>query len=143
MIYFLDASALAKRYVSEPGSDDVRSLVRRGRALAASRLSSVEVPAAIWRRCRGGHLAPATAAQMAADVVAEMAEMRVVEIRSPVLDAARDLVARRPLRAYDAVQLASAIHLGREGGLAVTFVGADEALHAAAAAEGLRAMRVG
>ena len=43
MIWFLDASALVKRYVREPGSDVVRGLVRRRRRLAAAAVSLVEV----------------------------------------------------------------------------------------------------
>ncbi len=106
MIYFLDASALVKRYVREPGSDLVRGLVRRKRRMAASGVSSVEV-------------------------------------RGPVLSLAALLCERHPLRAYDAIQLASALRLGSEGGIAITFVCADDALHAAARAEDIRGMRVG
>jgi TIR domain len=40
VIYFLDASALVKRYLDEPGSDAVRSLFRRRRLLAAASLKN-------------------------------------------------------------------------------------------------------
>ena len=49
MIYFLDASALVKRYIDEPGSDAIRDLVRKKRRIAASSLSGLEVPAALFR----------------------------------------------------------------------------------------------
>jgi len=51
MIFFLDASALAKRYVLEPGSDRIRALFRRRAQIAISRLSEVEVVSALVRRC--------------------------------------------------------------------------------------------
>ncbi len=142
MIYFVDASALVKRYVAEPGSDVVRGLVRRRRPLAASRISSVEVPAAIWKRARAGDIAANAAKRIATRVGRDLAEMRVVEVRTAVLDRAAALVERRPLRAYDAVQLASAAWLAAETGLAITFACGDAALSDAAAAEGLRPLRV-
>jgi len=143
LIYFLDASALVKRYVSEPGTEDVRRLVRGRRRLAASSLSALEVPSALARRVREGHLPREAAMQHARRVATDLAEMHVVAVRSEVLSLAADLVWRHPLRAYDAAQLASALRLAREGGLAMTFVCADGRLTVAARAEGLRAMLLG
>jgi len=143
VIYFLDASALVKRYVAERGSDVVRGLVRRRRSLAASRISSVEIPAAIWKRARAGDITADTAKSITARLGPDLAEMRVVEVRAALLDRAADLVAHRPLRAYDAVQLASAAWLGTETGLAITFACSDAGLAKAATAEGLRVLRVG
>ena len=50
---------------------------------------------------------------------------------------ARALLARHPLRAGDAIQLASALLLRRELSEAVTFAAYDDRLKAAAKAEGL------
>ena len=143
MIRFLDSSAFVKRYVREPGSDAVARLFRPASKLAASSLALVEVSAALFKRARAGDLAPEVARRHAARVAADLDELHVVEARGPVLDLAAELVSRRPLRAYDAVQLASAIRLSRGAGVAVTFVCADETLSAAAVAEGIRALRVG
>jgi predicted nucleic acid-binding protein len=56
-------------------------------------------------------------------------------------EAAGELVGRYPLRAYDAVQLASALRaqadLSQAASLTLTFLAADEHLLAAAQAEGL------
>lgn len=138
MIHFLDASALVKRYVREAGSDVVRALVRRRPALAASRISAIEVPAALARRARDGDVAEKAAKGHGARVGADMAAMTVVELRPNVATLASDLVWRHPLRAYDAVQLASALHLARATGSALTFWCADTRLCSIAAAEGLR-----
>lgn len=143
MTYFLDASALVKRYVKEPGSEIVRQLVRKRVRLAASIVSSVEVPAALFRRARQGDLAIDQARRHAAQVMSDLDQIEVVEVRAAVLDLAADLVSRHPLRAYDAIQLASALRLLREGGLAMTFVCADRTLCAAASAEGLKGLIVG
>jgi len=82
--------------------------------------------------------AHAQAEQLAAD----LDELYVVEPRKTVLELASGLVERWPLRAYDAVQLGSAIRLARASGAAVTFTCADRGLASAAVGEGLRALRV-
>lgn len=140
MIYFLDASAFVKRYVQEPGTSTVRNLGRRGK-LAASALSLVEVPAALHRRARQGDLSVSAARTSAARARADLEQIDLVEPRGAVLALAAELVDRYPLRAYDAVQLASAVRLLQATGLASTFVCADAALAAAARGEGLRALR--
>jgi predicted nucleic acid-binding protein len=143
LIYFLDSSALVKRYVRETGSDVVARMFRQPSKLAASGLALVEVPAALFRRARAGDLTSDQARMHAAQVAADLDAMYVVEPRKTVLDLARELVARRPLRAYDGVQLASAMRIVQGAGVAVTFVCADRGLAAAAASEGLRPQRVG
>jgi len=142
LIRFLDSSAFVKRYVREPGSDAVARLFRPASKLAASSLALVEISAALFKRARAGDIPPELARKHAARVAADLEEIHVVEPRGPVLDLAAELVSRRALRAYDAVQLASAIRLSRAG-IAVTFVCADDALSAGAIAEGLRALRIG
>src|SRR4029079_17700412 len=58
LIRYLDASALAKRYVEEPGSQLVRERMQDA-ILATSRLSEVEVTSALVRRWRQGDLSQA------------------------------------------------------------------------------------
>ncbi|MGH7435515.1 MAG: type II toxin-antitoxin system VapC family toxin [Polyangiaceae bacterium] len=142
MIYFLDSSALVKRYVREAGSVTVAGLFRRRAKLAASGLAIVEVPAALFRRARAGDLAMGAAQAHAADVARDLDQMYVVEARKAVLDSAHDLVERHPLRAYDAVQLASALRIVQSTEASVTFVCADRGLAGAAIAESLRTLRV-
>jgi uncharacterized protein len=140
VIYFLDASALVKRYVQEPGTSMVRNLSRRGR-LTASALSLVEVPSALHRRARQGDLSTTVARSCVARARADLDQMDLVEPRGAVLSLASELVERHLLRAYDAVQLASALRLRDATGLASTFVCADATLATAARREGLRALR--
>ncbi|MCK6586509.1 MAG: type II toxin-antitoxin system VapC family toxin [Polyangiaceae bacterium] len=141
MIYFLDASALVKRYVREEGYNAVRPLFRR--RVAASAISAVEVPAALARRAREGDLPKAGVPALIEQVVADMSEMIVVEVRRSALDLARSLVSKHPLRAYDAVQLACALLLSARAATAITFVCADLRLSDAAAAEGARVLKIG
>ena len=143
MIHFLDSSAFAKRYVREVGSDVVARFFRRPSTVAVSSLAGVEVPAALFKRARAGDLSLEAARTQASRVARDMHELNVVEARTAVLELAAELVSKRPLRAYDAVQLASALRLHRAARVAVTLVSADTALNTVAMAEGLRATFVG
>jgi hypothetical protein len=143
LIYFLDASALVKRYVKEAGTEQIRRLLRGRAALGASILSSVEVASALARRARAGDLPQSAAKSHGRRAASDLAEMHVIAASREVLKITVELIWRHPLRAYDAIQLASAIRLSRETGLAVTFVCGDGRLAAAAKGEGLRALRVG
>ena len=142
MIHFLDASAVVKRYVREHGSEAIATLFRRGRVLTLSRLSVAEVPAALARRARRKDIDPDLARAAADRFQSDIADFDVVEVRPRVLSRAAELVCQTDLRAYDAVQLASAIELSKQVDAAVTFVSADAALLRAAQALGLRALGV-
>lgn len=139
MTVFLDSSALVKRYADEPDSYLVRDV---SEPIIASDLATVEVPAALWRKYRLGEI-PAPAAQslcrrFLADVSASSPSRSAVLIKASddVLNSAIDLVARHPLRAYDAVQLASALTASRLMG-GCSFGCFDRQLSTAAAMEGL------
>ncbi|MGH3681704.1 MAG: type II toxin-antitoxin system VapC family toxin [Natronosporangium sp.] len=136
---FADSSALVKLYATEAGADAVRSLP----ALAVSQLARVEIPAALWRKHRVGELSAADVGLLVTAFEAdyfgtaeEPARFLVVAATAPVLDRAARLVAVHGLRAYDAVQLASAVTI-ITAATGVGFVAFDKSLRAAAAAEGL------
>ena len=129
-----------KRYVQETGRARVISLWRR--RVAVSALAGVEVPAALWRRHRQGDVSREDARKLIQRLHVDLTSVLLVEMRRGVLDRAAHLVERHPLRAYDAVQLASALLLAERANSPVTFVGADRQLGEAAATEGLRAVDV-
>lgn len=138
MIHFLDSSALVKRYIEEAGSSVVATLFRGRRRVAVSRLAEVEVPLAIARRARKGDVAESAARAHGEQVLEDLRSLLVVELRSRTFETARDLGWRHGLRAYDALQLASAVRLKAETGMALTFWCADAGLNVAARAEGFR-----
>jgi predicted nucleic acid-binding protein len=111
MIVFADSSALVKLYADEQD----HQLVRGQDNLVVSALARVEVPAAIWRKHRMGGLGPADAAVLVAAFEADYhgsgqdpPRFGVVAVTAAVLEIASRLVGVHGLRAYDAVQLASA-----------------------------------
>ena len=139
MIEFFDSSALTKRYLQEPGSDAVRRATRSG-PVAVSRLAYAEVAATIARTARSAAI-DAGARDRALDRLEDdMSRWTVVEPRLRIVLRVRSLVYRHPLRGYDAMQLASALHI-HDHGAAVRVWCTDAVLAAAASAEGLAVVR--
>lgn len=141
MTVFADSSALVKRYSTEAGSADVLT----HEVLIVSALARVEVPAALWRKVRIGELSAGQAQvlgeEFAADYYGTESEpprFVVVDVAGPVLDQAATLTGRHGLRAYDAVQLASALAVREVDPACREFLAFDARLCDAAATEGFR-----
>ncbi len=114
--YYLDSSALGKRYVQEQGSEWIRALTNplAEHTLLTARISMIEIYSALARRRQEGSVSPTdcdTAAQAFASHSATQYEF--VELDLNVVNIARSLLGRHLLRAYDAVQLASALLANR------------------------------
>lgn len=144
--YFFDSSGLVKRYIAEVGSAWVQSLCApdANNALYLSRITGAEVIAAIFRRQRMGDLLAEDAQAVSRRFREDFRQAyRVIEVTAEIVEQAMNLAERQALRGYDAVQLATALHLHRirqELDLPpLVFVSADEDLNAVAEAEGLRA----
>jgi predicted nucleic acid-binding protein len=133
MRYF-DASALRKRYVREAGSVKVRRLLSSDTA-ATSRLSHVEIASALMRRFREGLLSEAKRESALVTLNEDLAAMLVVELTAQVVARSQGLLQRHSLRAADAVQLASCLHLREELEDDVSLVAFDERLVTAARKE--------
>ena len=143
-VYFLDSSALAKRYMVETGTAWITTLTEAasGNECWLATITAVELVAALYRKARTGSHPLAAAQQAEAQFRSELAtHFRRLAATSVILDGAMGLAAAHPLRAYDAVQLASALRLQRRraarGWPALTFVSADQNLNRVAAAKGL------
>ena len=139
--YFLEATAFAKLFVREPGTDTLIRLmetVEDNRKLIAAS-TPLEVYAALRRRERAGAVSPQDAT--AALEVLRLEAARTVQqpLNPAVLESARQILDRTSLRWPDAVQLAAAL-VAREmfHGTEIIFVSASQALLDAARAEGLQ-----
>jgi predicted nucleic acid-binding protein len=133
---YFDASALVKRYVREAGSVRVRRLLASA-IVATSRLSEVEVASGIIRRAREGAFTSAHRDRALAALQRDMPAFAIVELIPEVTADARALLLRHPLRASDAIQLASCVYLQRQLNRPVPFVAFDQRLVDAAGAEGV------
>ena len=139
--YFLEATAFAKLFVREPGTDALIKLmesVEDNRKLIAAS-TPLEVYAAIRRRERGGGISREDAA--AALEILRLESARTVQepLNPAVLECARQLLDRRALRWPDALQLSAAI-VARDmfQGTEIIFVSASQHLLDAAKAENLQ-----
>jgi predicted nucleic acid-binding protein len=135
MRYF-DASALAKRYMREKGSLKVRRLLSSN-VPATSRLSSVEIASALVRRSREGAISDEQRERALAVLDTDMSALLVVELTPAIVARAQSLLRRHPLRAGDAIHLASCLHLQEQLQEESTFIAFDGRLIAAARLEGL------
>ncbi len=121
--YFFDTSAIVKRYVQEAGTRWIRDLTRRGQPdlLYLARITTVELTSAVARRRRGGSLTVPRARSILTRFQRQIVGRYVmVEMTPPLLTAAAKLTDQHALRAYDTVQLATALDLNNRwqaGGL--------------------------
>ena len=143
--YFLDSSALVKRYVAETGTLWVQALVAPStrHKLLITRITWVEVLSALARRQRDGSLSSAQVDGSVRSFRYDLGtQYQVIEFSRELAETAGQLVRKHPLRAYDAVQLASALRvqldLVQAQAPPLTFICADDHLLAVAQAEGLR-----
>jgi len=143
--YFLDASAVVKRYLTEAGSEYIARLVdpSSSNTIILAEITRVEVAAAIAARQRAGSRLTIKERNEAVALMLRHCdrEYRMVPLTANVLGRAVELTQNHRLRGYDAVQLATALITNetlRGAGLhELIFVSADDDLIRATAAEQL------
>ncbi len=149
-LYYLDASALVKYYILEPGSTWVRALVdlsapddgAQAAPVLISEASIAECAAAfaVLFRTRRITLRARDGAFRALMRDVTGGRLQPVPVLTADFHAAAHLTQRHPLKAYDAVQLAVALRCQQAlapASVPLTLVSGDRALLAAARAEGL------
>ncbi len=142
--YYLDTSALIKRYVDEAGSRWLRAILngKPRPAVVIVHLVIVEVTSALMRRVREGVLTDGEYVRMQDAFRADcLRQYELVTAVGDVIAQANRLLEAYPLRAYDAVHLATALvsnrHLLANDLPPLAFLSADDRLNQAASAEGL------
>ncbi len=149
-IYYLDTSAIFKRYVTESGSLWIDDLCTARDSETESALhqvilgeiARVEIAAALAKKSNKTREISGAEADEAYRLFLNHLEneYQVVLLNSNMLHAAAALARKHALRAYDAIQLALAIHandLLKENTLSLIFVTGDKTLLQAAQSEGL------
>lgn len=142
--YFLDTSALVKRYVAETGSNWIKSITdsATGNDVAIAQITWVEALSALSRRRREGSLSVDDFDLVLQGFREDFEnQYRVIEVDRSLIETAGQLVIQYPLRAYDAVQLASALRVESLftsiPDIELVFVTADDRLINIAQTEGL------
>lgn len=143
-VYFVDSSALVKRYVDETGSAWVLNLFESSLddEFFVAAITGVEIVAAITRRARGGSISGSDAALVCNQCRTDLqTQYQIVEITAGIIESGMQLAELRGLRGYDAVQLAAGRAVNSTCIASslppVIFVCADNELNTAAVKEGL------
>ncbi len=143
--FYLDASAVVKRYSPETGSAWVKGLTdpTAGHAIVLGEITLAEVAAAIAAKHRapGGITLEERDNAITLFLSHCMTDYELIAVNRSIIERAVDLTLHHKLRGYDAVQLAMAL-VAKEALTAadlapLIFVAADADLMVAARAEGL------
>lgn len=142
-VYFLDTSAIVKRYVTETGSGWVMSLCdpAAGHTILIAQATQAEAVAALCRKAYHGAISVADRDRTITIFRRDVRRSYQLErITNAIYIRAGELCRPHNLRAYDAIQLACAL-TARDRlaalGLSPIFVCADSLLLGFATAEGL------
>jgi len=144
-LFYLDASALGKRYAPETGTDLINRLfgaATKDRMLALH-IGVGEVMSVIVRRHNAGLISDQGYAQALVEFRAEVVDagdFRLEPIGEALIHSSLELIVRHSLNATDAIVLRSALDLAdelRTAGYDLALVASDVRLLRAADAEGL------
>jgi hypothetical protein len=145
MDYYLDASALVKRYTTEPGSEWVVEITDPAAdpIIMLSEITLVEVTAALAAKQRAPYgFTLAECDRAISRFLQDCAEMFILlQVDRKVIDQAVGLARAHRLRGYDAVQLATALVTNRDltehDHPPLIFIASDDDLLAAAQVRGI------
>lgn len=130
---FFDSSAFAKRYVEEPGSQDVDTLCMAATELALSVICIPEMISALNRRVREGILSNRQYKAAKKSMSEDVHDIAIVNLTPGVLSRCTAILEASPVRAMDALHIACAVAWGAD-----LFVSADKRQVPAARKVGLR-----
>ena len=140
---YFDTSALIKRYVEEPGRQEVLTLLRKNQCVVSAVLP-VEVRSALRRRVADKTLDAKRVPSILKRLAADRAYWTIIEVSREVLATAESLSGAHPLRALDAIHVASAkLFAHRTASQTFTFVSADMQQTQVAETLGIKARYVG
>jgi predicted nucleic acid-binding protein len=137
MKLFLDSSAFAKRFVEEPGSDEVEILCSRASELCLSVICVPEIISALNRRLREKHLSRRGYIQAKQRLSLDVRDTVVINLTPDVVRTSIEVLETTPARTLDALHIASAVAWGAD-----LFASADHRQIAAAKSAGLKTNKV-
>ncbi|MGH2560475.1 MAG: type II toxin-antitoxin system VapC family toxin [Thermomicrobiales bacterium] len=144
---FFDTSALVRRYDwTEPGARSVRAACspESGNAVIVAELATVELASAFSRKVREGSFSAQTVERLWHLFKAHwQEEYQVILLTVAICNRAEQLLFDYPLRAYDAVQIGTALSAAERATSGPEFWTADRRQAQVAAAEGLTVQLVG
>ena len=137
MILFCDTSALLKLYITEVGSEALRTKVIEAEAISVCRIAWAEAYAALARRVREVSEDAAVIEQAKAALARDWPSFIVMEVTQPMMERAGEYADTFALRGYDSVQLAAAFEARRVAETSICFACFDTRLNKAASVLGM------
>ena len=137
MILYLDTSSLIKLYVPETESAAVKRLVDAAEVIATSRIAYAEATAAFARKRRERGVSPANYRTFMRDFDHDWENYFVVDVSDALVKLGGLLGEKHALRGFDAIHLASAVIIRKQGDRPVSFSCFDARLTRSARREGL------
>jgi uncharacterized protein len=137
VILYIDSSVLVKRYVVEPGTPEVDSLLATADLAGTALISRAEVSAAICKAVRMGIVDRDSALASVKLFRAHWPALFRLRVDGVVVDSADLLAWEHQLRGYEAVHLACALLWQDSLGEAVTLATFDQELWGAAKHAGM------
>ena len=138
MRLYLDSSALAKRYVEEPGTKEVVAACTAATEILLSAAALPELVSMLCRLKREAKLTEAAYQSLKEQLAANLEDATVMDVGNEVLAEAVACLERHPLKALDAIHVASARRFPCD-----LFLTSDRSQYQAARALGLKSRLVG
>ena len=138
MIIYLDTSAIVKRYFQEPYSEEILSKWQSATQIITSFVAYAETMASILIKKREEELSTRLVRTILQQFQNDWESFTRVEVNNELNGYVDRVVARHPLRGFDAIHLASAIIVQERLPENLLFICFDNRLNAAAQREGLR-----
>ena len=139
MILYLDANALVKQYVNEPGRHEVAVALRQASSVGTALISRAEVVAALAKAVRMRVMTREDGLSAVRAFRSDWQTLVRLPVSEPVVARADSFAWEYGLRGYDAVHLAAACAWAEAMGSPVTFATFDRGLWKAAPRVGLLA----
>ena len=130
---FFDASAFAKRYVEEKGSQVVDDICRKASEISLSIICVLEIISALNRRIRDKRLSRRDYDSVKRHLSDDVRDAVIINLTPEVIATSTSLLEASPLRAMDSIHIACALKWGAE-----LFVSSDKRQIVAARKAGLK-----
>jgi predicted nucleic acid-binding protein len=130
---FFDSSAFVKRYVSEPGTNEVLDWCEQAMEIGLSAIALPEIVSAFRRLQRERKINDTLNLQLKSLLLADVKDASICDLTPIVLAQAVKILEKSTLRGMDAIHIGSAVTLQAD-----VFVSADQRQRDAAKLAGLR-----
>jgi predicted nucleic acid-binding protein len=137
MILYLDTSSLVKLYVEEIDSEKIKDLARNAAAISTAKIAYAEARSAFARKQKEDGFSLNVLRKIVEDLNRDWESYFVIEITDGLIRFAGDIAERYLLKGFDAIHLASAVHLKNKVNSEIYFSSRDARLNQSAEKEGM------